>query len=128
MRTIPVNEQKNSNLLQKYPTEAQEKLVFLNIKGFAGASYRNMGILLDISLSKELCQEGDKNDLIRQLQKARKEEGLPILSNADAVILCSDPQRLKDVIEQYKEEIEKVARIKKWIIKGTGITGENNTP
>ena len=57
-----------------------------------------------IELLPELKEEGDVRDLIRQIQDLRKKEGLV---PQDKIKVYFSDEKLKSLIEKYKEQIKK---------------------
>ncbi len=60
-------------------------------------------VILDVTITKELENEGIVRDLIRNLQLLRKEIGLDI---SDRIKLEITSDAYQDIIKEYKEEIE----------------------
>ena len=67
-------------------------------------------ILLNTELNQDLIQEGELRDLIRQLQEARKKQGLAV---DDRVVLVFDQTcSVKDLIAKFEIEIKKEVLVK----------------
>jgi isoleucyl-tRNA synthetase len=66
-------------------------------------------VMLDITLSPELIQEGEAREVMRFVQEMRKTAGL---SPKDTIVLTIDThQKGKETIERFRQDIMKTARI-----------------
>jgi len=74
-------------------------------KGFVSTKIDDMEISLDTVLTDELRAEGLLRELMRQIQDARKKEGLEVGQKASLKISISD-KTLKEVVEKNIDEIK----------------------
>ncbi|PIR24299.1 isoleucine--tRNA ligase [Candidatus Campbellbacteria bacterium CG11_big_fil_rev_8_21_14_0_20_44_21] len=99
-----------------------DELVFLikdevNVKNILFDEKLDKDVLLDVSITPELQEEGRARELIRQIQNLRKEEGLN--PNDAATLLISSEEKLSFVL-RFKDEIKRVCGLKGILWEGGG--------
>jgi isoleucyl-tRNA synthetase len=84
--------------LEKLPPDLEEIIKDeLNVKSVGFKNGKELAIELDINISEDLKKEGEAREIIRNIQKLRKEQGLT-LNDAINLTLPSWPEEFKDVI------------------------------
>lgn len=90
-KVIYINSEKLSEELEEIIKDE------LNVKSVGFKNGKEPAIELDINISEDLKKEGEAREIIRNIQKLRKEQGLT-LNDAINLTLPSWPEEFKDVI------------------------------
>lgn len=90
-KVIYINSEKLSEELEEIIKDE------LNVKLVGFKDGKELAIELDINISEDLKKEGEAREIIRNIQKLRKEQGLT-LNDAINLTLPSWPEEFKDVI------------------------------
>jgi isoleucyl-tRNA synthetase len=107
--SIQVNGKEVKLLLQEVEISTQD------IEGWLVANQGNLTVALDVSISKELKDEGIARELVNRIQNLRKESGLEV---TDKIILYIKKDGIVDkVVESNAEYIKNETLAKELILK-----------
>ena len=82
----------------------EEVLIDVSQKeGYAVASDRGITVVLNTQLDEKLIEEGFVREIISKIQTMRKDAGFEVMDNIS--VYCSDNEKIKNIIENNKEEI-----------------------
>ncbi|WP_028399671.1 isoleucine--tRNA ligase [Ectobacillus panaciterrae] len=83
-------------------------------EGFAAASNGQYTVMMDVTLSEELVQEGVAREFIRAVQEYRKKLNLPVNMRVD--IAMHADEEMKRAVEQYKGLLQESLLMKELLI------------
>lgn len=85
---------------EKLPEELEEIIKDeLNVKTVSSNKGKELAIELDLNITDDLKKEGEAREIIRNVQKLRKEQGLTLNDQID-LVLPSWPEEFKELIQK----------------------------
>jgi isoleucyl-tRNA synthetase len=95
-------------------------------EGWAGAAEKGTQVAIDARVTKELAHEGKARDVVRAIQRLRKDADLEITDRIEIHLFTDDPE-LREAIEAHKQYISHETLTLAWSAAALNGTGHRAT-